>query len=245
MDGVWVKHSDMLLDANQLSGYYRTPAGAAAKLALRQRIKTVWPTARGQRLLGYGYCAPFLKGYAEAERVAGLLPAALAGGVTASALPKQPPLAVAAEDGLPFADAVFDRILVVHGLEVAEGPRALLRQLWRILAPEGRLLLVAPNRVSPWAIGESTPFGCGRPFRRGELEALLIDAMFEPLRWDRALFLPPPLFGGPYGVLWREKAARRLLCVCAGVHLVEARKRLYGIAPLRAAKERAALLVGA
>ena len=95
------------------------------------------------------------------------------------------------EEALPFPDAFFDRILVVHGLEEAEGLRPLLRQLWRVLAPEGRLLVVAPNRASLWAQVERSPFGHGRPFSRTELDTLLRGALFEPEHWQRALYAPP------------------------------------------------------
>ena len=75
----------------------------------------------------------------------------------------------AEEDALPFPDAIFDRILVVHGLEQAEALRPLLRQLWRVLAPEQKaLLLVAPNRTSLWAQVERSPFGHGRLLLRGK-----------------------------------------------------------------------------
>jgi ubiquinone/menaquinone biosynthesis C-methylase UbiE len=77
------------------------------------------------------------------------------------------------EDALPFPDMFFDRILIVHGLESSESLRALLRQLWRVLAPEGRILLVAPNRASLWAQVQRSPFGHGRPFSKMELEGLL------------------------------------------------------------------------
>ena len=138
------------------------------------------------------------------------------------------------EDALPFPDAFFDRILVVHGLEGADATRPLLRQLWRVLAPEGRMLLVVPNRTSLWAQLERSPFAVGRPFSRGELDRLLRGALFEPLRWDRALYLPP--FRGRRLIRtangWDE-IMRRLLPALAGVHLVEAGKSLYGAPPVR------------
>ena len=91
------------------------------------------------------------------------------------------------EDALPFPDVFFDRILIVHGLEASESLRALLRQLWRVLAPEGRILLVAPNRASLWAQVQRSPFGHGRPFSKMELDGLMKEALFEPGRWSRAL----------------------------------------------------------
>jgi SAM-dependent methyltransferase len=180
--------------------------------------------------LGYGFAVPYLRPYlADAERVVALMPAQQ--GVVA--WPSGRPLTVLGdEDALPFPDAFFHRVLVVHGLEGADATRPLLRQLWRVLAPEGRLLLVVPNRASLWAQLERSPFAVGRPFSRGELDRLLRGALFEPLRWDRALYLPP-LRGRRLvrtGNAW-ERILRRLMPGLSGVHLVEAGKSLYGATP--------------
>ena len=144
---------------------------------------------------------------------------------------------MADEAALPFPDAFFDRILVVHGLEGADATRLLLRQLWRVLAPEGRLLLVAPNRTSPWAQLERSPFAIGRPFSRGELDRLLRAALFEPLNWSRALYVPP--FHGRRlartGEGW-DRLLRRLFPALSGVHIVEAGKTVYGSMPIPVGK---------
>lgn len=231
----------MLLEANQLAAYYQGASGAAVRRAISYRLGQFWPQSRGLRVLGYGFALPYLKRFsADAERAIALMPAQMG-------VPDRRPgfVALGQEDALPFADAFFDRILVVHGLEGADSARALLRQLWRVLAPEGRLLVVAPNRVSLWAISERSPFACGRPYRRSELDAMLHDTLFEPFAWDRALHMPPSLIGRPRTVLWREGASRRLFSCVAGVHLVEAKKTLYGVAPLGKVKKTQALLVGA
>jgi len=39
------------------------------------------------------------------------------------------------EEALPFPNAMFDRVLVAHGLEEADDPVAFLREVWRVLAP--------------------------------------------------------------------------------------------------------------
>jgi hypothetical protein len=49
---------------------------------------------------------------------------------------------------------------------------ALLREVWRVLAPNGRLLAVVPNRRGLWARIDTTPFGHGRPFSRGQVTHL-------------------------------------------------------------------------
>ncbi len=179
----------MQLDAADLADFYEAPLGLLTRRLIGRQLRVFWPQTRGACVLGYGFAVPYLRAFqAEAERVVALMPAHQ--GVVA--WPAARPLAaLGEEDALPFPDAFFDRIIVVHGLEGADATRPLLRQLWRVLAPEGRILLVAPNRTSLWAQLERSPFAVGRPFSRGELDRLLRAALFEPLRWDRALYLPP------------------------------------------------------
>ena len=88
-------------------------------------------------------------------------------------------------------DAVFDRVLMVHALEECHAAHAMLREVWRVMAPEGRLVVIAANRWSLWAQSDATPFGHGRPYSRTQLATLLSDAMFEPVVSARALYAPP------------------------------------------------------
>jgi SAM-dependent methyltransferase len=200
-----------------------------------RRLRLLWPSTEHCRVLGYGFVTPYLRLFqAESERVVAAMPAQQ--GVVA--WPSEKPLvALAEEDALPFPDAMFERIIVIHGLEGADAVRPVMRQLWRVLAAEGRIIFVAPNRASLWAQLERSPFANGRPYRRGELDRLLRSAMFEPLHWDRALFGPPlrdrKFIGSGTG--W-ERFGRRMWPGLAGVHLVEATKSLYAPVAIKAKK---------
>jgi SAM-dependent methyltransferase len=221
----------MQLDVRDLADFYETQLGLAARRTIAQPLCRFWPNVQGQRLLGYGFALPYLKVFpGEAERIIAAMPART--GVTAWPAEKNQAVLVE-EDALPFPDAFFDRILVVHGLEGAEALRPLLRQLWRVLAPEGRLAVVAPNRASLWAQVERSPFASGRPFRRGELDGLLREAMFIPTGWSRALYAPP-LLGRSFlrdGANW-ERVGRLCWPALAGVHIAEASKSLYAPAAI-------------
>ena len=219
------------MDARALSEFYSTPLGQRSRRLILRALRQSWPDVRGRRLLGYGFAEPYLRAFQpEADRVIAALPESMSG---AAPWPRSACLSsLVQEDSLPFPDAFFDLILVVHGLEEAEVMRPLLRQLWRVLAPEGRLLLVAPNRASLWAQIERSPFGRGRPFSRNELDSLLRGALFVPEGWQRALYAPPiasrALTGSGAG--W-EKIGSRFFFSIGGVHIVEAGKSLY--APAR------------
>jgi SAM-dependent methyltransferase len=226
----------MQLDSDDLVSFYDSPLGQVARRLVMRRIRLMWPEVRDMRVLGFGFAIPYLKPFVgEAERVVALMPdqqGAVAWpdeGRTLSALGE--------EVAFPFPDSMFDRILVVHGLEGTEATRPLMRQIWRVLAPEGRLLLVAPNRTSLWAQIERSPFASGGPFLRAQLDVLLRKSLFRPERWDNALFLPPlksrRLIRTGEG--W-EKFGRRLWPGLAGVHLVEASKSLSAVVPVKAVK---------
>jgi SAM-dependent methyltransferase len=228
----------MPVDVHDLSAFYDEPIGQIARRLIGRRLRLAWPDLRGVRLLGYGFATPYLRPFiGEAERVAALMPAEH----DVIAWPPAGPLvALGEEDALPFPDAFFDRVLLVHGLETAEAWRPLMRQIWRVLVPHGRLLVVVPNRASLWAQVERSPFARGRPFNRGQLERLLRESMFAPERWDSALYPPPSRIRRLVrdGSGW-ERVGRRLWPQLAGVHIVESTKSLYALVPpagLRAAR---------
>ncbi len=112
--------------------------------------------------------------------------------------------------------------------------RAMLRQVWRVLAPGGRILIVVPNRRGLWARREVTPFGQGQPFSRSQITQALRESMFSPADWENALFVPPfdwrPLLRSARA--W-ERVGSLLWPRFSGVILVEATKQIYAATPIR------------
>jgi SAM-dependent methyltransferase len=137
-------------------------------------------------------------------------------------------VALADEGELPFPDYSIDRILIVHAVETSEQIRSMLKEIWRVLAGGGRLLIVAPNRRGIWARLDRTPFGSGRPYTMSQLSQLLRDELFTPIGSDTALFIPPLrkriiLRSAP---AW-ERIGKRWFPTFAGVVLIEATKQIY------------------
>ena len=124
-------------------------------------------------------------------------------------------------------------------LETSESLRPLLRQVWRVLAGNGRLIVVAPNRASLWAQTEMTPFGHGTPFSRTQLGRLLTDSMFTPLQFANSIYFPP--FGARQllrdGLRW-EAVGSRVWPRFSGVVIAEATKQVYALAPDGGARRR-------
>lgn len=205
---------------------------------IRDAIRGMWPDLRGMRLLGIGYPTPFLTAIsAETERTVAMMPAYL--GVLGWSPEARNLVTLADEGELPFADYSIDRVLLVHALETTEQVSPMLKEIWRVLAGGGRLLVVTPNRRGIWARLDLTPFGSGRPYTMSQLSRLLRDEQFTPVGTGTALFIPPArrrviLRSAP---AW-ERLGRRWFPSFAGVVLVEATKQIYAKPTLARAPRR-------
>src|ERR1700730_1528029 len=180
----------MAADAHAAADFYATPRGAVAARLLRERLSLLWPVLHGPSVLGIGFTALYLRLWREqAARCIALTPAQMGAARWPVGAPNLS--CTAEEDALPVPDLMFDRVLLVHGLEAAESARRMLRETWRVLKDDGRLLVIAPNRSGMWAHLESTPFGHGPPYSFGQIGRLLASSLYRVERRDTALYLPP------------------------------------------------------
>lgn len=215
----------MRVDVLALQRFYASPLGDAARRAAARRLASLWPSVDGLDLLAIGYPIPYLARVRHAARRAVVMMPAAQG---VEPWPSDGPVlsTLADETRLPFMDALFDRVLIVHGLEEAEASHAMLREVWRVMAPEGRLVVIAANRWSLWAQSGATPFGHGRPYSRTQLAALLTDAMFDPVVSARALYAPPWAAFARAAEAF-ERVGEIVWPAQGGLVLMEAVKRLY------------------
>jgi len=221
----------MYLDVVDLRNFYAQPLGIMTRRLVGRAIRARFDDVRGLRVLGLGYATPYLGAFREeAERCIAVMPAAQGVVRWPSAAPA---LATLADEAmLPLPTASMDRALVVHALEMTADAAQLLQEVWRVLAPGGRLLAVVPNRRGVWARLDTTPFGNGRPFSRGQVVALLREALFTPVGWTEALYAPPSRWFLRTAPAW-ERLGASLSLPFSGVLVVEATKQLYRPAPVR------------
>lgn len=222
----------MLFSLNDMQEFYAARSGAFVRHLVRAYIRDFWPDIAGLDVLGYGYIAPYADLISrQAGRFSILVPASQARyhwpGVHENAVFQ----AEASE--IPLESNTIDRLLIVHGLEHAEMPAALLEEAWRVLKGEGRLIVVVPNRIGLWCRADWSPFGYGVPYSAPQLKNLLTQKAFDCCRQEQALFVPPFQSGLIMkSALTFEKIGRLVMPALAGLHIVEARKKIYaGIKP--------------
>ena len=223
----------MWTDVIDLRDFYDSSLGQTARRLIRRQLRLIWPDVGGQNVLGLGFATPYLRLFQdEAQRVLAAMPSSQ--GVLQWPADGLGLTCLSDEADLPFPDRSMDRVLLVHGLESTEQVRPTLREVWRVLADGGRLLVVAPNRRGIWATLDNTPFGQGRPYTPGQLNRLLRDNMFNPLQTAHALFVPPVRSRMILrsAMAW-EEIGGRWFTTFAGVLLVEAAKQIYGGSAVR------------
>ncbi|AEI94700.1 MULTISPECIES: hypothetical protein [Roseobacter] len=219
----------MHLDVQDLRNfYYRSALGRAAQMSLRSRMMEIWPEAKGQTVVGFGFAAPLLRPYLkDARRVMALMPGPQGVMPWPSGLPN---VSVLTEEvAWPIETGHVDKLVLLHGLETSERASDLLEECWRVLGPGGRALFIVPNRAGLWARRDRTPFGYGRPYSTSQLETQLRKHQFLPERHLGALYQVPSSQR-----LWMksgaalEKIGRRMpTFIASGAFMVEATKLVY------------------
>ena len=214
-----------------LKNFYNGKMGRMVRRVLQSRISEIWPEAKGLHLMGCGYAVPFLRAYKDqSERVTAIMPPEQ--GAFHWPHDQKNCVLLANSNQLPIENASVDRILLMHSLEFSNDPVGHLKELWRILKPNGRLLIIVPNRAGFWAHADWSPLGHGMPYSRTQIRAQLSQAQFLCERIEEALFMPPIKYT-PFlksaGLF--EYIGTRYLSIAAGVHMVEASKQLYARIP--------------
>ena len=218
----------MHLDVVDLrSFYYRTTLGRSAQRAVRDQVQALWPEAKGQTVVGFGFAAPLLRPYlSSARRVTALMPGQQ-GVMPWPAGMKN--VSVHCEETLwPVETDSVDKLVVLHGLETSEHPVALLDECYRVLAPEGRGLFIVPNRAGLWSRRDKTPFGFGRPYTLTQLEGQLRMIGLTPVRHLAALYQPPAdtPFWLKTSQMWERIGRRVSNRFAGGVLMVEVTKQV-------------------
>jgi SAM-dependent methyltransferase len=143
-------------------------------------------------------------------------------------------------DELPFESASLDLVLLPHALELAPDAHALLREVERVLRPEGRVIVFGLNPASLWGLRQKL----GRLRRRGEpylprggefigywrmrdwLKLLSFDV--EAARFG---IYRPPLRSEAWLQRWRwaDGVGSRWWPVLGAVYFIQAVKRVQGM----------------
>ena len=156
-------------------------------------------------------------------------------------------------EALPFPNQCLDLVVLPHALELARDPHDTLREVERVLRPEGRVVILGFNPASLWGLRQSA--GHLRQRLGGQAPLYLPSAgdfmSYGRVRdWLRLLGFEvergrfgcwrPPLRSerGLARLAWMDEAGARAWPVLGAVYLVEAVKRVRGMRLVGLARQR-------
>lgn len=156
-------------------------------------------------------------------------------------------------DALPFPNQSLDLVLLPHALELARDPHDTLREVERVLVPEGRVVIVGLNPASLWGLRQRIGHarrgvGLGGPlFLPDAGEFIGYSRVRDWLRLlgfevERARFgcWRPPWRQAAWlqRGAWMEEVGGRLWPVLGAVYAVQAVKRVRGMRLVGLARRR-------
>lgn len=229
----------MTTDVIDLRDFYASSLGRIVKSDLEKLVAGLWPSKQGEVIVGLGYATPFLDLFdAEKNTVLAFMPARQ--GVLGWPSQKKNRSSLIEEDMLPLKDNSVDKLLLVHALESCHNVHYLLREASRVLAPDGKILLIVPNRRGVWSRSDQTPFGHGQPYTMTQLSNLLKASLFTPVSFLRGLYALPSSSRFVQSILspFVENIAHACLQKFSGIVCIEAVKQVYAGTTISRAHER-------
>ncbi|MFA4994450.1 MAG: methyltransferase domain-containing protein [Bdellovibrionales bacterium] len=198
--------------------FYQTPQGDRALAVLRAQASKFCPCFPDERILPLG-CGDLLLG--SLPYVPGRMTSAQGDMFSCLVDSKNKPL----------PDADIDCVFALHAAKDFSEIEPLLREVWRVLKGEGRLLMIVPRRHSAWAKNPDAPFGQEQAYSASQIKKALKSQGFSVLHIGSALFAPPGKSEDSFSFSYKiEKIAPFLPFCCGGVFLIVAQKRIRGIA---------------
>lgn len=228
------------MDISYLLKFYASPLGISVQKRLTPLIYDIWPALKGDTFVCHGFPFPFFEkmNIYTNRKIVFMNPQI---GVINYPESGKNITALVNEDEFPLQDGSVDHLLLIHSFEYSQTPKKFLREIWRILAPEGRAIIIVPNRRSLWSQFDHTPLGHGKPYSMGQLSQLLKESQFSICQKKRCLYIMPSEFWNrvitsPMMEAFNKTFAHKL----SGIIAIEFKKQVYcGSLP----KERKRLLI--
>ncbi len=141
---------------------------------------------------------------------------------------------------LPIASDSVDLVILMHHLSNSSEPHAILREVFRVLIPEGKLVIIDFNPISLWGLRHFFQSWLEHvPFRGYFFTAKRIDDWMRLLGFDqhrhiRVGYQPPIQKPGLIRHLgWLEKGMRKWLPVFGALNLMVYSKSISPLTPVR------------
>ena len=146
---------------------------------------------------------------------------------------------MASNEALPFEEASVDLIIAPHILEQMAEPYELLKEIHRVLMPEGRLIISGFNPMSLWGIKRLLSFDIDYPWNTkfiplSKIKEWLPIIGLEMVEGKMGCYVPPIQQSSWLKKLHSmEKLGDRWWPMLGGFYFLVIQKRVHGMTPIR------------
>ena len=219
---------------HKLAQWYQTPLGQQLMHEEKRQLDAVLPTLFGYHLiqLGQFYDETMLNASRVSHCCVMSAETVPAKGTTTSFMGHP--------HALPLANDSVDVVILPHTLEFSAQPHAVLREVERVLVPEGHIVMMMFNPWSLWMLQRllwgwrKMPPWCGHFIGSPRSRDWLALLGFDVSHCQRYFFRPPiqqhSLMSRLY---WLERLGRRFWPILGGSYLLVAKKRVETLTPIR------------
>ena len=146
---------------------------------------------------------------------------------------------MASNEALPFEEASVDLLIAPHILEQMAEPYELLKEIRRVLIPEGRLIISGFNPMSLWGIKRLLSFDIDYPWNTkfiplSKIKEWLPIIGLEMVEGKMGCYVPPIQQSSWLKKLHTmEKLGDRWWPMLGGFYFLVIQKRVHGMTPIR------------
>jgi len=220
-----------ILARERLASWFDTPLGRSVQAFESHRLREILPSLYGTVALQLGRVGQLDMLDASAAPTRVLLDL-ISGPNGVSVVHGRP-------EEIPLDTNSADVVILPHTLDFSDDPHQVLREVNRVLRPEGHVVVLGFNPVSLWGLRRLVarrprpmPW-CGKFFRLARIKDWLSLLEFEVTHGQMLYYRPPLKRESAMDRLhFLDKMGDRWWPMMAAVYLVVAKKRVIGVTPM-------------
>lgn len=140
---------------------------------------------------------------------------------------------------LPIAPGSVDLVIVPHTMDFLDNPRQLLMEACKVVKPEGLIIIMGFNPISPWGFKKWWSKSKHMPWLGAFINAKKVKnwiklADFELVKQDMLLFRPPLTHQGLFKKMkFLEWLGKKVYAPFGGVYVLTAQAKTIPLTPIK------------
>jgi|GEM_PF-1789770 len=227
------------MNSKELHHFYDTENGHIVRCLIGRQVIRNWKNiSSGDIFLAFGYGLPYLNYFLKKTAYCfDLVPKEMGAASwkcsRGDSRKNKPQITLVNPIRWSFANNAATHLLMIHGMEFFQYPEKCLEEAWRVLNPSGELMLVIPNKYSPWMYIKNGLPGKEIDYSYLQIYQMLEHSGFDVVKTQGAVYFLPCLYkNNPTKEGVFAHIGKKLLNWWPGFWIITAKKKSLQTLPL-------------